>query len=132
MQASHVLDDAPGPNQRNPHTQAGDGTPEQRIAAQGYSQNPLPFYRNENVAVRGTSEALTDSVVEQLTKLIHDDLFVDTYASGRGHRLAMMDDNMREIGIGEVTVPSEIGRPESPTTPCLSRRTSGFPAPSLS
>src|ERR1700741_4867830 len=32
MQASHVLDDAPGPNWRNPHTQAGDGTPGERIA----------------------------------------------------------------------------------------------------
>lgn len=103
MQASRVLEDEPGPNQRNGHTQAGDGTPGQRIAAAGYSQNQLPFWRDENIGVQATSQALTQDQIETLTKAVHDSLFVDTFDSGRGHRLAMMDDNMREAGMGAIT-----------------------------
>ena len=105
MLSSKVLEDAPGPTWRNPHTQAGDGTPGQRIAAQGYSQNPLPFWQDENIAAQATSETLTDSVIESLTELVHDSLFIDKDVGGRGHRTAMMQDSMREVGMGEITGP---------------------------
>jgi hypothetical protein len=86
---------------------ADGGQPWDRIAAAGYSQNPLSFYRDENIQVEANSAALTQNEIATLVKLNHDDLFYDDptkeFGDPGGHRLAMLDDNMREIGVGVVT-----------------------------
>src|SRR5205807_1066977 len=38
-----------------------------------------------------------DAIFEQ-----QQDLFVDTGTSGRGHRVNMLDDNLQEVGVGQV------------------------------
>ncbi len=80
------------------HNSVGDGTPGSRIAATGYADTSS-FLRNENVALSwatGTPNIL--GMVQQQ----HDGLFIDTWDSGRGHRIAMLADDIREIGIGVV------------------------------
>jgi hypothetical protein len=89
------------------HNGAGDGTPGSRIAGVGYQENPLSYYRPENVAVLWTTNQLTPSEIMADTVTMHDNLFYDDpakmFGEPGGHRLAMLDDNMKEIGIGEAT-----------------------------
>ncbi len=88
----------------DPHNGAGDGTPASRISGAGYVQNSLSYLRNENVAWNGTTGAID---LNSQTQRIHNDLFKDDPATNSGtpggHRLAMLDDNMREVGIGLTT-----------------------------
>src|SRR5262249_40872893 len=58
------------------------------------------YYRDENIGARWTSGTVD---VESMATGVHDDLFIDTYDSTRGHRLAMLDPAMKEIGIGVAT-----------------------------
>lgn len=54
----------------------------------------------ENIAWQGTTGTLD---VQSYTNWAHGGLFVDEDIDGRGHRLNIMDDDFREIGIGDRT-----------------------------
>ena len=109
MLSSHVLDYQNSMVlHKNPHTDAGDFDPETRIKNAGYIQtfSAGQFYHDENVAWQSIytpgNTATAYDTRDPIVKL-DDELFVDTYASDRGHRLAIMADNVREIGIGTAT-----------------------------
>jgi hypothetical protein len=85
-------------NQFFDHVDPVTGTdPFQRIAAAGYDANPA----GENIAVRGTSAAVTTALELQL----HADLFIDSTEPGRGHRTNIEDPGFQEIGVGEANGP---------------------------
>ena len=105
MNTSKVLESTT----KNGHNDAGDGgSPADRIAHAGYIQNQVAgvTYRNENIGMSYTTApgALTDSQIWGMTRSQHEGLFKDdpsfNWGEGGGHRLAMLDDNMREVGIG--------------------------------
>ena len=78
---------------------AGDGgsNPQDRMMAAGYVFSGSWAY-GENIAWRGTTGTpdLTAMIIAQ-----HADLFVDGDVEGRGHRLNMLSDLFREVGIGQ-------------------------------
>ncbi|MEZ5775979.1 MAG: M10 family metallopeptidase C-terminal domain-containing protein [Hyphomicrobiaceae bacterium] len=78
------------------HNGVGDGTPTSRIAATGF-HDTSSYIRNENVALSWATG--TPNILSMLQQQ-HDGLFIDTWDAGRGHRLAMMDENVRQVGIG--------------------------------
>jgi hypothetical protein len=85
------------------HNGAGDGSVVARIAAAGYSQNALPFYRPENWSMYWTTGQLSTAAQQQAAiEAMHAGLFYDDPAKntgeGGGHRLAMLDPNMKEMG----------------------------------
>lgn len=104
--ASVVFNNPNFPN-IDPHNGAGDGAVTARIAAAGYSQNALPFIRPENFVFFQTSEALTPAKLQSLIEASHNALFVDDPATmggeDGGYRLAMLDPNMKEMGVGTLT-----------------------------
>jgi hypothetical protein len=73
-------------------------TPDSRMIAAGYS--PINWW-GENIAAAGRSEAMTDALATQLITEQHQSLFVDTFASNRGHRLNILSENFQEVGIGQ-------------------------------
>ena len=95
MLNSHVLDYGNAVTLgKNPHDQAGDGTANARLTGAGFTN-----YR-ENVAWQGTSGAID---LGSMSQQAQDGLFFDSYDGGRGHRLAIMNGDMREIGVGVTT-----------------------------
>lgn len=75
------------------HNEPEGRSPFDRMQLAGY---PISF-AGENLAWRGTTGNLDPvSTVE----LEHLDLFVDKGIEDRGHRLVMMNPNLREVGIG--------------------------------
>ncbi len=94
MLNSHVLDYNNSQILKlSPHDNAGDGLASTRLANAGF-----PTFR-ENVAWQGIGG---DTLATAIQK-DEDGLFFDSYDSGRGHRLAIMDPNMRIVGVGETT-----------------------------
>ncbi len=79
------------------HQDIGDGTPQSRIAAAGYSS---AMTLGENIAFRGTTGAVDENA---FAAAMYRDLFVDTGIAGRGHRLNILNASFREIGVGEQT-----------------------------
>jgi uncharacterized protein YkwD len=81
----------------DPHSGTGDKTPDARISAAGYSYN----WWAENV---GTALGTTAS--EAALQNVHNNLFKDDPSYNRGtpggHRLNILNDNLREVGIGVV------------------------------
>ena len=78
------------------HNDPGTGTtPPGRMAAAGYSLSDWA----ENIAWRGTS----GTVDLALQLMLHEDLFVDSDTDERGHRVNMLDADLQEVGVGEVT-----------------------------
>jgi hypothetical protein len=79
----------------SPHTGLGDGTVGDRIAAAGYGS---ANWYGENLAAQWQTSAVTDlqALVDQLER----GLFVDTYVTGRGHRLNLLNPNYQEVGVG--------------------------------
>ena len=68
-------------------------SPFERMQAAGYAFTTA----GENLAWRGTTGVLDETnTVEQQ----HTDLFVDTGIAGRGHRVTMLNNDYREVGIG--------------------------------
>ena len=69
-------------------------TPWDRMRAAGYDFSTA----GENIAFTGTTGTLdaTRAIYDQ-----HEDLFVDAGISGRGHRLDILNDDFRELGIGQ-------------------------------
>ena len=83
------------------------GDPAQRIADAHYSQNLLSFFRDENIQVRSWSAPLTQTQIAWLIQQNHDNLFYDNpaieFGDPGGHRMAMLDNNAREVGMGVTT-----------------------------
>ena len=103
MLNSHVLDyNNSQVLKLNPHTQAGDGPDGTRIAQAGYIEAypANQIYHDENVAWQGVGGTID---LASQTQQVEFGLFIDSYASDRGHRLAIMDGTMREAGVGETT-----------------------------
>lgn len=67
-------------------------TPFQRMEAAGYSF----ISAGENLAWRGTTGTVDERAYVEAQ---HVDLFVDTDIPGRGHRVTMLNANLREVGI---------------------------------
>lgn len=80
------------------HEGIGDGTPASRMQAAGYTPVGSTWY-GENIAWVGTTGAVNETAFTQQN---HDNLFIDTFAPDRGHRLNMLSDTFREIGVGQV------------------------------
>ncbi len=79
------------------HDGIGDGTPSSRIAAAGYTVIP-PGGSGENIAWTGTTGAAPAPT--PTTAHLHQQLFVDTGITGRGHRTNMLYANYKEVGTG--------------------------------
>jgi uncharacterized repeat protein (TIGR01451 family) len=79
------------------HTGANGSTPYDRMAAAGYVFLS-PWSWGENIAWSGTTSTSLPSL--STTADLHENLFVDTGVSGRGHRLNLMNPSFREIGPG--------------------------------
>ena len=79
------------------HSGINGTSPDQRMVAAGYNM-AAPYAWAENIAwqsqpdVSGASTATLDA--------IHQNLYVDTPETDRGHRLNLMDPNLKEIGVG--------------------------------
>jgi Ca2+-binding RTX toxin-like protein len=59
------------------------------------------FASGENIAVKGTSGALTNAMLTSFIIEQHKDLFVDEGIEGRGHRLNILSDLFSEMGVGQ-------------------------------
>lgn len=70
-------------------------TPFQRMTSAGYNYS----IAGENIAWSGT----TGSVSTAMRLSLHQNLFVDSGVSGRGHRRNILNANFQEIGVGEGT-----------------------------
>jgi uncharacterized protein YkwD len=77
----------------------GSTDPEARMRAAGYPFN-LPWTWGENIGWSGSTGSVDAT---QKTAAIHEDLYVDSTVTGRGHRLNLMNNGFREIGAGVVT-----------------------------
>jgi uncharacterized protein YkwD len=68
-------------------------TPVNRIDAEGYIWQTV----GENLAWRGSTAPLAEipTVIQQ-----HADLFIDLDVPGRGHRVNILEDSFREVGVG--------------------------------
>jgi serralysin len=78
------------------HTGSGGSQPSQRMTSAGYNFTGS-WGASENVGIDGNTSLPND------TRLIEDQhagLFTDMTVPGRGHRLNLMDGNMREVGSG--------------------------------
>jgi Ca2+-binding RTX toxin-like protein len=83
-------------NNQFSHTGVNGSQPQDRMTAAGY-QFTGSWASGENIAYDGTTGNLdVNSTIAQEYK----DLFVDSGIQGRGHRLNLMNDNYREIGVG--------------------------------
>jgi serralysin len=72
-------------------------TPEGKSPFDRMSDNAYAFVSaGENLAWRGTTGTL-DPI--DIVRRQHEDLFVDQGISGRGHRVTMLNDSLREVGI---------------------------------
>jgi hypothetical protein len=82
------------------HEGANGSSPGDRMSAAGYTFSGSWTW-GENIAFKGTTAstiAVSPAVIE-----LHQNLFVDTGISGRGHRLNLLNADFREIGIGVET-----------------------------
>lgn len=75
------------------HNSLNGDAPWDRMAAQGYSYS----YAGENIAWMGSTGAVSPS---SAALQLHDNLFVDRGVAGRGHRVNIMDNDFKEIGVG--------------------------------
>jgi uncharacterized protein YkwD len=79
------------------HTGAGGSNPGSRMAAAGYV-----FTGNwtwgENIAWSGSTPSVPN--VATTTKQLEQNLFTDLDVVGRGHRINLMNDDFREVGVG--------------------------------
>lgn len=76
------------------HTGAGGSDPRQRMDAAGYAFQP-PWTWAENVALRSRGKSTPATVAA-----MHADLFVDFGIPDRGHRLALLAGQSKEVGVG--------------------------------
>jgi uncharacterized protein YkwD len=79
------------------HNGANGSTPDQRMAAAGYTLAP-PFEWAENIAWQ--SQVSPTSISTDTLDAIHQNLYVDTPELDRGHRLNLMNPDLKEVGVG--------------------------------
>lgn len=75
------------------HYSMNGDAPWDRMTKQGYSYS----YAGENIAWMGSMGPVSPAT--SVLKL-HDNLFVDSGVSGRGHRVNMLSNDYKEIGVG--------------------------------
>jgi len=80
------------------HTGANGSTPQTRMSGAGYvlPAGSTSWAENLGWAGRRLSTPVTADMVSEL----HRRLFVDAGVGGRGHRVNMLRDNLKEIGVG--------------------------------
>ena len=79
------------------HTGAGASRPWDRMEAAGYTGYTRA---GENIAWIGTTGSYADSRIPGDTATLERNLFVDENYAGRGHRINILNDGYKEIGIG--------------------------------
>lgn len=77
-----------------------------RMAAAGF-QFEAPYVWGENLALTGTTGNLSSDLTSYVYQL-HSNLFIDEGIAGRGHRINMMYDDFREVGVGILTGTYEV------------------------
>ena len=91
------------------HTGLGDGTPGSRISASGYvDTRNSGFIQNESVSLAWNSGTLTaqdsERILHERSNFLATDHSlqngVDQAIDGRGHRTALFQEDIREVGIG--------------------------------
>lgn len=82
------------------HTGSGGSAPNNRMSAAGYTFSGS-YTWGENIAWGGTTGAAYNTGTE--TKSLEQDLFTDLTETGRGHRINLMTDSFREVGVGVLT-----------------------------
>lgn len=87
----HVLDMLT--NNYFSHYSLNGDAPWDRMTKQGYNYS----YAGENIAWRGSTGVVSPV---SLAIQLHDDLFVDRGVAGRGHRVNIMNNDFKEIGVG--------------------------------
>jgi len=80
------------------HSGIGDGTDIERMQAAGYTPVGSTWY-GENIAWVGTTGSVDEAAFAYQN---YANLFIDTFDANRGHRLNMLSETFREIGVGEV------------------------------
>jgi len=85
------------------HTGATGSTPAGRMATAGYSLLPGASSWAENLGWAG--RRLQTPNAGDMVAEVERRLYVDAGVSGRGHRLNMLNPNLKEIGIGVATGP---------------------------
>jgi hypothetical protein len=81
------------------HTGVGRTHPKERMAAAGYGFTGT-WWWGENIAWQSYRGSF---MTAGLADTIHKGLFVDTWVSDRGHRLDLMNNSFRELGVGMVS-----------------------------
>ena len=79
------------------HFETGNIGPAERMSAAGY-QFTGSFALGENLSFRGTTG--TPLPVGSAVAKEHDDLFIDIGIEDRGHRVNLMTDEFRDVGLG--------------------------------
>ncbi len=85
------------------HTGAGGSSPAGRMAAAGYSFPPAASSWAENLGWAGR-RLQTPNTADMVAE-VERRLFIDAGIAGRGHRLNMLNPNLKEIGVGVATGP---------------------------
>src|SRR5882672_6909424 len=83
------------------HTGANGTNPQSRMSSAGYVFPAGSTSWAENLGWAGR-KLLTPITADMISEL-HGRLFVDANVSGRGHRVNMLRDNMKEVGVGVAT-----------------------------
>ncbi|NKB22937.1 MAG: hypothetical protein GKR87_00775 [Kiritimatiellae bacterium] len=73
-----------------------------RALAEGYVNTVIGFVENLASGSRGSS--ISYPVVGQTPISVHENLFIDSTSISRGHRQAILNENAREIGLGNVQI----------------------------
>ena len=76
------------------HEGSDGSTPAERCATEGYSDGT-----GENLSAINSPEPLTLMSINPALAM-HDDLFIDYDYPGRGHRINMLKDNYKDVGVG--------------------------------
>lgn len=83
------------------HTGINGSSPMDRMQTAGYSFIP-PWASGENIAWVGSTGSMD---ITGAIPQIHENLFVDGDVPDRGHRINLLNDDYREIGIGAIEGP---------------------------
>ncbi len=81
------------------HMGMGESAPWDRMDAAGYRDY---WYAGENIAWIGTTGPYLESRISGDIAQLERNLFVDENYPGRGHRVNILNDNFKEVGIGAV------------------------------
>lgn len=78
------------------HVNPDGVSPSDRIQTAGYTYSTV----GENIAYIATTASLTGALINSFVADSYESLFVDENYAGRGHRLNVLDDGFKEVGIG--------------------------------